>query len=190
MDSNRLPPMEIFTDGSCFHNEKTGNGAGGLGYVIRYWVMENDVPTLHEVEGSRGFKLTTNNRMEVMAAIASIKDVLDGVKTGRFSNVTDIRMFSDSQYLCDAISKNWLGKWISNEWKTMSGSSVKNRDLWEQVNGLLTEMTNSNIRFTISHVYGHNGNDSNEKADSLAVAAAKDVENHESDKFYEDLKGR
>lgn len=188
--SNRLPPMEIYTDGSCYLNPNSGCGAGGLGYVIKYWEMKDDVPTLQEFENSRGFKLTTNNRMEVMAAITSIREVLDGIKTGRFKEVTTIRMFTDSQYLSDAISKNWLSKWVKNDWKTMSGSPVKNQDLWEKINSLLIELQEANLQFGISHVYGHNGNDANERADSLASAAAKDVENHEVDEGFEALKGR
>lgn len=186
---NKLPPMEIYTDGSCIHQNNSGKGPGGLGYVIQYWDMSDNVPTIKTQEGKRGFRMTTNNRMEIMAADAALKEVLDGTKTGRYNDIAEIRMFSDSKYLCDCVSNNWVAKWRQNNWKTSTGSFVKNRDLWEILMDTLKKISESNIRFSISHVQGHNGNPGNEAADRCAQDAAKDVENHEVDKIFEDLKG-
>lgn len=190
MDEVKMPALEVYTDGSCIHENNSGSGPGGAAYVIRYWEMKDNAPSLQTSEGSRGFKYTTNNRMEIMAAVDALKDILDGVATGRFKGVSEVRMFTDSRYLCDAISQNWVEKWRKNGWKTSNDTQVKNQDLWEIIMNILNKVTDAGIKFTISHVAGHNGNESNERADQLANERSRSSEDQESDVVYENFKGK
>ncbi len=182
----KLPPMEIFTDGSCISKDGGGGaGMGGLGYSIKYWGMVDNVPQLKHIEGSKGYKFTTNNRMEISAAIVALTEVFEGIKTGIFKDINQINLMSDSKYLCDAISKNWVSKWASNNWLTSTQSAVKNKDLWEQVIEVNTKAQQLGIILTVTHVLGHNGNEFNEKADKLAVAASNNGATHLIDQVYE-----
>ena len=189
-NTTKLPALEVYTDGSCIHENNSGSGCGGCAFVVKYWSMENGVPTLMTSEGSRGFKYTTNNRMEIMATIDALRDILDGTSTGRYIGVNEIRMFSDSKYVCDAISQNWIAKWQKNNWRTSNDTSVKNQDLWEILIDVMNKVSNAGMKFTISHVAGHNGNEGNERADQLANEKAKTPEEQESDKVYENYKGK
>lgn len=187
----KLPPMEIFTDGSCISKDGGGGaGMGGLGYSIKYWGMVDNVPQLKHIEGSKGYKFTTNNRMEISAAIVALTEVFEGIKTGIFKDINQINLMSDSKYLCDAISKNWVSKWASNNWLTSTQSAVKNKDLWEKITAVIKGLESIGVKFYIAHVFAHNGNPDNEAVDRLAVNAAKDVNNHEVDEYFEKLKGR
>lgn len=187
----KLPPMEIFTDGSCISKDGGGGaGMGGLGYSIKYWDMVDNVPQLKHIEGSKGYKFTTNNRMEISAAIVALTEVFEGIKTGIFKDINQINLMSDSKYLCDAISKNWVSKWASNNWLTSTQSAVKNKDLWEKITAVIKGLESIGVKFYIAHVFAHNGNPDNEAVDRLAVNAAKDVNNHEVDEYFEKLKGR
>ncbi len=190
-NTTKLPPMEIFTDGSCISKDGGGGaGMGGLGYSIKYWDMVDNVPQLKHIEGSKGYKFTTNNRMEISAAIVALTEVFEGIKTGIFKDINQINLMSDSKYLCDAISKNWVSKWASNNWLTSTQSAVKNKDLWEKITAVIKGLESIGVKFYIAHVFAHNGNPDNEAVDRLAVNAAKDVNNHEVDEYFEKLKGR
>ena len=190
MDS-KMPPMEIYTDGSCIaKNGGGGKGVGGIGYIIKHWEMQDGTPTIKATEGSRGFRLTTNNRMELLAAIEGLNTVSDGVKTGLYKDLYQINVMTDSRYLCDAVSQNWVTKWINNNWVTSMGSPVKNRDMWEKVMDSIKRVTDLNITLNFHHVQAHSGNVDNERADFLAVSAAKDANNHEVDAGYEGAMGR
>lgn len=181
-------PIELYTDGSSLQNP----GASGLAYIIRYWVDKNesDMPESNIIEGSQGFRLSTNNRMEIMAGIYGLKKIIECINNGTMSGYTQINLSSDSEYFCNAVNQRWIQKWVQNNWMTSGfrGSppkSVKNKDLWEQVIELQETLQNMGITLTLIHIKGHNGHEFNERADQLAVAASNDRTNHLIDEIYE-----
>jgi len=138
---NDMPHVEIFTDGACSGNP----GPGGWGALLR----SGD----HEKEMSGGEAETTNNRMELMAAIAS----LEGLKAA-----SRVDLHTDSTYVKDGITK-WIFNWERNGWKTAAKKPVKNVDLWKRLQAALTRHD-----VTWHWVKGHAGHPENERADELA----------------------
>lgn len=136
--------VEIFTDGACSGNP----GPGGWGAILRDGATEKEL--------SGGEALTTNNRMELMAAIAA----LEALK--RPSTVT---LTTDSTYVRDGISK-WLANWKRNGWKTAAKKPVKNEDLWRRLDAAQTPH-----RVDWRWVKGHAGHAENERCDELARMA-------------------
>ena len=134
--------INIYTDGACSGNP----GIGGWGAVI--FSNSDDVVFLNG-----GENITTNNRMELTAAIKSI---------AYFKNRSNLEIFTDSKYLKDGIEK-WILNWKKNGWKTSNKKPVKNKDLWIQLD---EEILKHNIKW--NWVKGHANNEFNEKADSLA----------------------
>lgn len=134
--------INIYTDGACSGNP----GIGGWGAVI--FSNSDDVIFLNG-----GENITTNNRMELTAAIKSI---------AYFKNRSNLEIFTDSKYLKDGIEK-WILNWKKNGWKTSNKKPVKNKDLWVQLD---KEILKHNIKW--NWVKGHANNEFNEKADSLA----------------------
>lgn len=141
-------PVTIFTDGAARGNP----GPGGYGVVIVY-------PNQSKVELSQGYKKTTNNRMELLAAIRGLSYL---------SEPSEVILYSDSKYLIDSFNKGWLKSWKQNDWKTAGGSPVKNQDMWRT---LLSLITLHKVEF--HWVKGHDGNPYNERCDRLAVMAAE-----------------
>ncbi len=136
----------IYTDGAC-----TGNpGAGGYGAVI----IDGD----RREEISGGYKHTTNNRMEMMAAIAALKSL---------ELNSQVKLHSDSKYIVDAVVKGWAKKWQANGWRRNPKEMAKNPDLWQE---LLDLCQVHNVEF--KWVKGHAGIPENEQCDRLAVEAA------------------
>lgn len=144
--------VEIYTDGAARGNP---DGPGGYGTILYY---EDGNGQAHEKELSQGYVRTTNNRMELMAAIAG----LEALKMP-----CDVTLYSDSKYLVDAFNQNWIGNWIKNGWKRGKNEPVKNMDLWKR---LLAAKEKHNVKFV--WVKGHNGHDFNERCDHLATTAA------------------
>jgi ribonuclease HI len=136
-----MPHIEIFTDGACSGNP----GPGGWGALLR----SGD----HEKEISGGEPETTNNRMELMAAIAA----LEGLKSA-----SQVDLHTDSTYVKDGITK-WIHNWESNGWKTAAKKPVKNVDLWKRLQAALARH-----EVTWHWVKGHAGHPENERADELA----------------------
>ncbi len=134
----------IYTDGAC----KGNPGPGGYGVIM----TEENTPRRKEF--SKGFRLTTNNRMELMA-------IIDGLKHVRRKNA-EIVIVTDSKYVSDAINKGWLEKW-----KAKGFAKIKNPDLWKQLAELLDK---HQVQFV--WLKGHNGHPENERCDRLAVKAA------------------
>ena len=134
--------INIYTDGACSGNP----GIGGWGAVI--FSNSDDVVFLNG-----GENITTNNRMELTAAIKSI---------AYFKNRSNLEIFTDSKYLKDGIER-WILNWKKNGWKTSNKKPVKNKDLWVQLD---KEILKHNIKW--NWVKGHANNEFNEKADSLA----------------------
>lgn len=133
--------VEAFTDGACSGNP----GPGGWGAVLRFGE--------HEKELSGGEVETTNNRMELMAAIAALEALKRPVS---------IRITTDSTYVRDGITK-WIHGWKRNGWKTAAKKPVKNADLWQRL-----EQAASTHRVEWTWVKGHAGHPENERADELA----------------------
>ena len=139
--------IEIFTDGACSGNP----GPGGWGVLI----IDGDART----EMSGGESETTNNRMEMRAAIEALKATGDA----------PVILHTDSQYVKNGINE-WIRGWKSNGWKTASKKPVKNKDLWQELDAL-TEGRDIDWRW----IKGHSGHPGNERADELARMGAASV---------------
>lgn len=139
--------VEIYTDGACSGNP----GAGGWGTILVY--------NGHEKELSGGEANTTNNRMEIMAVIKGLKALKEPC---------EVTLTSDSQYVCNAITKGWAKSWKKNNWIKSDKTQAKNADLWEELLKLLDVH-----KVNIVWVRGHNGHPYNERCDKLAVEQAK-----------------
>ena len=133
--------VEIFTDGACRGNP----GPGGWGAILRYNGVEKEL--------SGGERQTTNNRMEMMAAIRALETLKRPVT---------VQMHTDSKYLLDGITK-WIDGWKRRGWITADKSPVKNQDLWERL-----EAAMATHRVSWHWVRGHSGHPQNERADKLA----------------------
>jgi ribonuclease HI len=145
--SEQLPKIIIYTDGAC-----TGNpGAGGYGAVL--------INGANRQEISGGYKLTTNNRMEMMGAISALKSL---------NTKSTVTLHSDSKYIVDAVIKGWAKKWQANGWRRNAKEMAKNPDLWQE---LLDLCKKHDVNFV--WVRGHSGIPENERCDRLAVAAAQ-----------------
>jgi ribonuclease HI len=139
----------IYTDGSCLRNP---DGPGGWAAVIMD-ARQEKLAELHD-----GNPSTTNNRMELSAAIAA----LNFVQPGKL-----VDLYTDSQYLKNAFTKRWLENWKRRGWKTAAGGAVKNQDLWQQLDHLFSTRQ---VRF--HWVKGHVGIEHNERCDELAKGEA------------------
>ncbi len=145
---NILKQVEIFTDGAC----KGNPGPGGWGAVIRY----GD----HEKEVSGGEPDTTNNRMELAAAINALNILIQPC---------EVILYTDSKYVCDGITR-WVAGWQRNGWINASKQPVRNADLWHE---LIAAASRHEIEWL--WVKGHAGHAGNERADKLASDAANAV---------------
>ncbi len=141
--------VEIFTDGACSGNP----GPGGWGAVLRYNGVEKEL--------SGGEKETTNNRMELTAAICALKALKEPCK---------VTLTTDSKYLSDGITLGWAESWQKNGWRKADKKPALNVDLWEEILALFKKHD-----VTINWVKGHNGHPENERCDALAVAYYKNL---------------
>ncbi|MFZ2469860.1 MAG: ribonuclease HI [Parvibaculum sedimenti] len=133
--------IEIYTDGACSGNP----GPGGWGALLRYKGVEKEI--------CGGEKLTTNNRMELMAAIMALEAL---------KRESHARLHTDSVYLRDGITK-WIHNWKRNGWRTADKKPVKNAELWQRL-----ELALETHDVSFHWVKGHAGHDGNERADELA----------------------
>ncbi|GAB2513441.1 ribonuclease HI [Lysobacter humi (ex Lee et al. 2017)] len=143
-----LKSVHVHTDGACLGNP----GPGGWAALLRYGTRER------ELSGAE--PATTNNRMELMAAIRALEALTEGCH---------VDLFTDSQYVRQGITE-WMPNWIRRNWRTAGGEAVKNRDLWER----LHEATHRH-RIDWHWVKGHSGDPDNERVDRLARAQAETV---------------
>jgi ribonuclease HI len=143
---------EVHTDGSALGNP----GPGGYAAIVRCGDTK--------VTLSKGYFLTTNNRMEMMAVIATLEE---------FGPNARINIYTDSQYTIDGSTK-WVKNWYRNDWLTRDGAMVKNKDLWMILNELLRA---NKVKFI--KVKAHSGIPENEEADRLAKEAAAKPEVHD-----------
>jgi ribonuclease HI len=141
-----LNHVTIYTDGACLGNP----GPGGFGAVLLHESSRREV--------SGGFQRTTNNRMEMMAAIAALEALKEPCQ---------VTLYSDSQYLVKAMSLGWAQRWRANGWKRNKRELAVNPDLWARLLDLCGYHT---VEFL--WVRGHSGTRENERCDRLAVAAA------------------
>lgn len=142
-----MKQVTIYTDGACSGNP----GPGGWGCVLMYGQ--------HKKEMSGGEPQTTNNRMEIQAALSALSILKE-------SCIVDI--YTDSAYLCNAVEKKWLVNWQRNGWKTASKSPVENQDLWQELIVLMNRH-----KVTFHKVKGHADNEFNNRCDALARGAIK-----------------
>lgn len=142
----------IYTDGAARGNP---DGPGGYGTILVYVDSKGKE---HRKEISQGYKRTTNNRMELLAAIVGIEAL---------NRPCDVKLYSDSQYLVKAFNDNWIDGWIKKGWKRGKNEPVKNVDLWKR---LLEAKAKHNVEFI--WVKGHAGHPMNERCDELATTAA------------------
>lgn len=147
--------ITIYTDGSSIGNP----GAGGYGVVLMSGV--------HRKELSCGYRLTTNNRMELLAVIVAIETIK--------ADKCDVTIYSDSKYVVDAVEKGWMWNWLKTGFK-----NKKNPDLWRR---FISVYNKHNIKFV--WVKGHAAIPENERCDILATTAAKGT-NLLVDQYYED----
>lgn len=139
-----MKKIQVYTDGAC----KGNPGIGGWGVLMRYGQHEKELYGAEEQ--------TTNNRMELMAAIKAIEAV---------TQICDIEVWTDSQYVQKGITE-WLPNWKARDWKTAQRKPVKNADLWQRL-----ETAISTHAVSWHWVRGHAGHVDNERADALANKA-------------------
>ncbi len=138
-----MKKVEIFTDGACSGNP----GPGGWGVILRYEGRQKEL--------SGGEKETTNNRMELTAAIMGLKALKEPCQ---------VRLVTDSKYVADGITKGWAVSWRQNNWRKADKKPALNPDLWDELLKLI-EIHD----VTIDWVKGHAGHEENERCDKLAV---------------------
>lgn len=154
-----MKKVEIYTDGACRGNP----GRGGYGVVLRYKDIEKEL--------SGGFSRTTNNRMELKAAIEGLSALKEPCA---------VTLHSDSKYLVDALTKGWAYSWQKKNWRKSGGGKALNSDLWARLLGLLSVHETELV-----WVKGHDGDKYNERCDELARSAA-DGEALAEDAGYEE----
>ena len=142
--------VDIYTDGACRGNP----GRGGWGAILVFGGVEKEL--------SGGERMTTNNRMELMAAIKAMEALKEPC---------EITLTSDSKYLTDAINKGWLESWKARGWKKADKSAVLNPELWQRIDELIAIH-----KVTFVWVHGHRGHAYNERCDALATAFADSFE--------------
>ena len=141
--------VTIYTDGACSGNP----GPGGWGCILMY--------NQHRKESSGSALNTTNNRMEITAALEALKLLKEPCR---------VDLYTDSAYLCNALEKKWLDTWSKNGWKTASKSNVENQDLWKE---LIVELDRHDVQF--HKVKGHADNEYNNRCDKLARDAVQQI---------------
>jgi ribonuclease HI len=144
--TEKLKNVTIYTDGGCLGNP----GPGGYGVVLLYGARRKEL--------SCGYRLTTNNRMEIMAAIAGLRAL-----KGRCAAT----IYTDSQYLANAVMKGWARRWQTNGWKRNKSDKALNPDLWQE----LLELCDKHF-VTFTWIKAHAGTPENERCDALSREAA------------------
>lgn len=140
-----MKEVNLYTDGACSGNP----GKGGYGTILEY--------NGHEKVMSEGFILTTNNRMELLAAVIGLEALKEPC---------GVTLYSDSKYLVDAIKNGWVYSWKKKGWKKSDGKPALNRDLWER---MLVQLNRHKV--SLVWLKGHAGHEYNERCDRLAVGA-------------------
>lgn len=142
-----MKKVTIYTDGACSGNP----GDGGWGAILKYGKHEKEISGFQEN--------TTNNQMELKAAIEALKCLKEPCK---------VELYSDSAYLVNGFEKNWVENWKKNGWMTSGKEEVKNIELWKEL-----DKFNSIHRITWIKVKGHSDNEFNNRCDKLATGEIK-----------------
>lgn len=142
-----MKKVVIYTDGACSGNP----GEGGWGAILKYSGNEREISGYEES--------TTNNRMELTAAIEALQ---------KLKEPCEVELYSDSAYLVNSFERGWLEKWKSNGWKNSSKEDVKNTELWRELDRL-----NTLHRIKWIKVKGHADNEDNNRCDKLATGEIK-----------------
>jgi ribonuclease HI len=145
-----IKQVTLYSDGACSGNP----GPGGFGSILVYGP--------HRQELAKGYKHTTNNRMELLGVIEPMEILTEPCK---------VHAITDSQYVANAVNKGWIQNWVKKGWKTAARKPVKNQDLW---NRLIKMMDKHSL--TIEWVRGHDGHAENERCDKIAVAARESTD--------------
>ncbi|HIK37757.1 MAG: ribonuclease HI [Geminocystis sp.] len=161
--NENLPQVEIYTDGSCLNNP----GKGGYAAILIYGS--------HRKEIYGGYRYTTNNRMEIMAVIQGLKALKRPCR---------VNLYTDSQYVVNAMTKGWVEKWQKNNWRRSAHEKAKNVDLWQE---LLRVSKPHHVNYI--WVRGHAGHPENERCDYLAHQAAMGSNLAEDEGLEEDILG-
>ena len=140
-----MKEVYLYTDGACSGNP----GPGGYGAILVY--------NGHEKVLSAGYRVTTNNRMELLGVIVGLSALIEPCK---------VQLYTDSKYVSEAVEKGWARSWQENGWRKKDKKPAKNPDLWEQLLELLERHD-----VTIHWLKGHAGHEFNERCDKLAVNA-------------------
>jgi ribonuclease HI len=156
MTEKKLYPLHIYTDGASRGNP----GNGGYGIVLLWGDKKKEI--------SGGFRLTTNNRMELMAVNVALKSLT--------KKDIPLTIYTDSKYVVDSVEKKWLNGWIKNDFK----GGKKNKDLWLEFYAL-----SKDFKIKFHWVKGHADNPYNNRCDELATAAADNKAHLKIDQFYE-----
>ena len=143
-----MQKVSIYTDGACSGNP----GPGGWGAVLIYKGVEKEISGYEEN--------TTNNRMELLAAIKALSIL---------KRPCEVFLYTDSSYLANAFNQNWVEKWKQNGWRTSNKKEVLNKDLWLELIELFKKH-----RVKLIKVKGHSDNEYNNRADRLAVNSIKE----------------
>ena len=143
--------VRIYTDGACSENP----GPGGWASI---WVSDNKIKVNSGCNPN-----TTNNQMELLAVVVSLRRIVSNHCKG-----DTYEIYSDSAYVVNSINNNWIYRWSLNDWKTSKGDNVKNRELWEECIKLLSTIKSSGVKLTFMKVKGHSGDTLNEYADEIA----------------------
>lgn len=166
-----MKKIEIHCDGSTLNNgNKNGSGLifGGIGIVFI-----DETHLSEEVHISKGFSSEefdniTNNTMEIMACLRALKYAKKHIT--KFPSVQALEIFSDSQYVIKGLNE-WLPNWKKNNWRTAAKKPISNKELWVALDEIFT-LLSSELKITLNHVYGHNGDEYNEIVDKLATKAS------------------
>ena len=153
-----MKKIKLYSDGACSPNP----GIGGYGAIFVYGE--------HRKELSKGYRNTTNNRMELLGIIEPMESLKE---------LCEVHAVTDSQYVANAINKGWIKGWLNKGWKTAAKKPVKNQDLWNRLVKLMNKHS-----LTIEWVRGHDGHAENEQCDVLAVSAREGIDLAE-DKGYD-----
>ena len=156
--------IKIYTDGACSGNP----GIGGWACILSAVLNNGQV---YEVKHSGGYRMTTNNRMELASVIFGLSSM---------NGAHDIEVISDSKYVCDAFNKHWIDGWRKNNW-TKGNVEILNADMWRTLWNLVSMQRS--VKFT--WIRGHVGHKYNEECDRLAVCARNDTRSLEVDYGYE-----
>lgn len=149
--------IRIFTDGACSGNP----GIGGWSALIMFPECQNPM--------SGGEKETTNNRMELTAVVQPLHKVIkEWEQINGWDEFRGIEVISDSAYVVNGVNQKWIETWKRNGWKTTSREPVKNKELWIELDKLISEAKAKEIELDFVKVKGHAGNHFNEMVDRMA----------------------